>query len=175
MRVLCRRSRKHLLKGFGFYTLLCDMEGCSVLGMYLSKSVPKGKCACKLHDPDGEHYVAETCHLVEQCIRDLGCRAQLYQEWYVLGGNNKKKYKVDIVVQLENGYVGIEVHGSKEHEVDMQRVAEDVLKAQAWKKRMGTPLITVRRPSATQHSLADGSWGRKHVKDRVKPALEKAM
>lgn len=164
-----------MLEDFAFYTLRCCKEDCSVLGMYAIRA-PKRKCGCKLHKSGGEHFVAETCELVEWCIEQLGCTAQLYQEWYVLSANNKNRHKVDIVVQLQNGYVGIEVHGSKEHEFDKPRKQKDASKKEAWKYRMGeNPWVTVWRPIATRSSFADGSWQQKHVVNVVWPALMKVM
>lgn len=120
--------------------------------------------------------MAAMCYVIERCIAELGVVAQLYQQWVLLSKNNKQKLFVDMVVQLDHGFVGIECHGSKEHDVSTATKKKDACKAAVWQLRMGdrNPLVAVHRPQATSSSQHDGSW-QQLVAETVRPALQQIM
>lgn len=83
---------------------------------------------------------------------------------------------VDIVVQLPGGFVGIECHGAKEHDIHSKTMEADEAKQVLWRRRMpGNPeLVSVYRPAAMDKSTEDGTW-QQYVYDKVLPALQQVL
>lgn len=107
-------------------------------------------------------------------LKAFGCQAIVYQQWPLWGLNNKTRYFVDIVLQVDRTYIAVECHGAREHEGGVnRRCCSDEKKADAWRQRMGTDLISVHRPGYLGLSSGDGSW-QAHVQGLLRPLLENA-
>ena len=101
--------------------------------------------------------------------------AILHQEWPLKGMQNKKNKDekfVDIVVQTSHQFVGIEVHGSKEHYVDVNVMEADQKKLALWRYRMPKcgEIVVIDMPEHPHMSMLDGSW-HAHVAARIQKAV----